>query len=440
MNIAVIGTGYVGLVSGTCFSEMGNKVTCVDIDKKKIENLHKGIIPIYEPGLEKMILKNVEKNNLFFTTKLEEAIEDAEIVFIAVGTPMGDDGSADLQYVLAVAREIGQKMIKHLVVVDKSTVPVGTADKVKVTIQKELDERDSSLTFDVVSNPEFLKEGDAINDFMKPDRVVIGASNDTAFKKMKELYSPFFRSHDRFITMDVRSAEMTKYAANAMLATKISFMNEIANICERVGADVNNIRLGIGSDSRIGYSFIYPGCGYGGSCFPKDVKALKKIAEEHSYKAQLIESVEEVNNRQKFVIAEKIVKRFGENLSNKTFGIWGLSFKPGTDDMREAPAIYVINELVKRGAKVKAYDPKAIDEAKHFYLKDVKEVEYCESKYEVLKGSDALILLTEWKEFRSPDFEEIKSQLNEPIIFDGRNQYIAYDLEEKGIEYFRIGK
>ncbi len=440
MNIAVIGTGYVGLVSGTCFSEMGNKVTCVDIDQDKINKLHKGIIPIYEPGLEKMVVKNVEKRNLFFTTNLSQAIKDAEIVFIAVGTPMGEDGSADLQYVLAVAKEIGMKMNKELVVVDKSTVPVGTADKVKACIQNELDKRKLNLNFHVVSNPEFLKEGDAINDFMKPDRVVIGADTDFSLRKMKELYSPFFRTHDRFITMDIRSAEMTKYAANAMLATKISFMNEIANLCERVGADVNNVRLGIGSDSRIGYSFIYPGAGYGGSCFPKDVKALKKIGEEYGYETQLIQSVEDVNNRQKFVIAEKVVKKFGEDLSGKTFAIWGLSFKPGTDDMREAPSIYVINELVKRGAKIKAYDPKAIGEAQHFYLKDLDGIQYFERKYDILDGSEALILLTEWKEFRSPDFEEIKKQLKFPVIFDGRNQYIAYDLEKRGIEYYRIGK
>ncbi|CAL2090738.1 UDP-glucose/GDP-mannose dehydrogenase family protein [Tenacibaculum sp. 190524A05c] len=440
MNIAVIGTGYVGLVSGTCFSEMGNIVTCVDIDQDKINKLHQGIIPIYEPGLEKMVVKNVEKQNLFFTTNLGEAIEHAEIVFIAVGTPMGEDGSADLQYVLAVAQEIGMKMNKELVIVDKSTVPVGTADKVKACVQNELDKRKVNVKFHVVSNPEFLKEGDAINDFMKPDRVVIGAETEFSFKKMKQLYSPFFRTHDRFITMDVRSAEMTKYAANAMLATKISFMNEIANLCERVGADVNNVRLGIGSDSRIGYSFIYPGVGYGGSCFPKDVKALKRVGEEYGYEAQLIQSVEDVNNRQKFVMAEKVVKKFGDDLSGKTFAIWGLSFKPGTDDMREAPSIYVIKELVKRGAKIRAYDPKAIEEARGHYLKDLTEVEYFDYKYEVLKGADALILLTEWKEFRSPDFSEIKKQLKSPIIFDGRNQYLAYNLEEKGIEYYRIGK
>ncbi|MCG8763261.1 UDP-glucose/GDP-mannose dehydrogenase family protein [Tenacibaculum finnmarkense] len=440
MNIAVIGSGYVGLVSGACFSEMGNKVTCVDIDQNKIDKLHQGIIPIYEPGLEKMVLKNVAQKNLFFTTNLEEVINDVTIVFIAVGTPMGDDGSADLQYVLSVAKEIGAKMTKRLVVVDKSTVPIGTADKVRATIQKELDARALDITFDVVSNPEFLKEGDAISDFMKPDRVVIGAETAYAFDRMKELYSPFFRTHERFITMDIRSAEMTKYAANAMLATKISFMNEIANICEKVGADVNNVRVGIGSDSRIGYSFIYPGAGYGGSCFPKDVKALKKIAEENGYDAQLITSVEEVNNRQKFVIAEKIIKRFGENLSGLTFALWGLAFKPGTDDMRESPAIYVVKELVKRGAKIKAYDPKAMQEAQHFYLKDVEGVSYFESKYDVLKKATALIMLTEWKEFRSPDFTEIKQQLSFPVIFDGRNQYNAFNLEEKGFEYYQIGK
>ncbi|MDE1208090.1 UDP-glucose dehydrogenase family protein [Tenacibaculum larymnensis] len=440
MKVTVIGTGYVGLVSGTCFSEMGNKVTCVDINQEKINKLHQGIIPIYEPGLEKMVLKNVEKQNLFFTTKLEEAIEESEIVFIAVGTPMGEDGSADLQYVLAVAKEIGQKMNDRLIVVDKSTVPIGTADKVKATIQGELDKRNATIKFDVVSNPEFLKEGDAINDFMKPDRVVIGAESDYAFDKMRELYTPFTMSHERFIAMDVRSAEMTKYAANAMLATKISFMNEMANICERVGADVNNVRAGIGSDSRIGYSFIYPGAGYGGSCFPKDVKALKKIAEENGYDAQLIKSVEDVNNRQKFVIADKVINKFGEDLSGKTFGLWGLAFKPGTDDMREAPAIYVVKELVKRGAKVQAYDPKAMEEAQHFYLKDVENIDYKNAKYEVLDNADALILLTEWKEFRSPDFSEIEKQLKTPVIFDGRNQYTTYGLEEKGFEYYQIGK
>lgn len=440
MKLTVIGTGYVGLVSGACFSEMGNEVTCVDINQEKINKLHKGIIPIYEPGLEKMVLKNVEEKNLFFTTKLEEVINESEIIFIAVDTPMGKDGSADLQDVLAVAKEVGQKMNERLIIVNKSTVPVGTADKVKATIQEELDKRKVTIDFEMVSNPEFLKEGDAINDFMKPDRVVIGAESEYALKKMKELYSSFFRTHDRFITMDVRSAEMTKYAANAMLATKISFMNEIANICERVGANVNNVRVGIGSDSRIGYSFIYPGVGYGGSCFPKDVKALKKIAEDNGYEAQLIKSVEDVNNRQKLVIAEKIIKRFGEDLTGKIFGLWGLAFKPGTDDMREAPAIYVIKELVKRGAKIQAYDPKAMGEAKDFYLKSVNNVVYKKTKYEVLLNAEALIFLTEWKEFRSPDFSEIERQLKNPVIFDGRNQYNSYNLEEKGFEYYQIGK
>jgi UDPglucose 6-dehydrogenase len=440
MNITVIGSGYVGLVSGTCFAEMGNKVTCVDIDSVKIEKLNNGVIPIFEPGLETMILKNVKNKNLFFTTALTEAIQNTEIAFIAVGTPMGDDGSADLQYVLAVAKSIGQTMKKRLIVVDKSTVPIGTADKVKAAIQKELDERGSDLEFDVVSNPEFLKEGAAIDDFMKPDRIVIGADSEIVFKKMKELYSPFFRSHDRFISMDIRSAEMTKYAANAMLATKISFINEISNICEIVGADANMVRIGIGSDNRIGYSFIYPGVGYGGSCFPKDVKALIKIAEENGYNAKLINSVEDVNDAQKLVIVKKVVNRFGDDLTGFTFGIWGLAFKPGTDDMRESPAIYVIKELVNRGALIKAYDPKAVNEAKVHYLKGVENITYVASKYDVLKNSDALVLLTEWKEFRSPDFDEIKTQLKTPVIFDGRNQYIAYNLENKGFEYNRIGK
>ena len=440
MNITVVGSGYVGLVSGTCFAEMGNRVTCVDIDLPKIEKLNQGIIPIFEPGLETMVLKNIKNKNLFFKTSLDEALHNSEIVFIAVGTPMGDDGSADLQYVLAVAKSIGQSMKKKLIVVDKSTVPVGTADKVKVTIQKELDIRNSDLQFDIVSNPEFLKEGNAINDFMKPDRVIIGADSEIVFKKMKELYSPFFRSHDRFIMMDIRSAEMTKYAANAMLATKISFMNEIANICEGVGADANQVRIGIGSDNRIGYNFIYPGVGYGGSCFPKDVKALTKIAKENGYTARLITAVEEVNDAQKLVITQKIIKRFGEDLTGFTFGVWGLAFKPGTDDMREAPSIYVIKELVSRGAKIRAYDPKAINEAKEHYLNKVQNINYVDSKYDVLKNSDALVLLTEWKEFRSPDFKEIKKQLRKYIIFDGRNQYNTFNLEKEGFEYYQIGK
>ena len=440
MNITIIGSGYVGLVSGSCFAEMGNHVTCVDIDPIKIEKLNNGIIPIYEPGLEGMVLKNVKNKTLFFTTNLNEPLENCDVAFIAVGTPMGEDGSADLKYVLSVAKSIGKSMQKRLIVVDKSTVPIGTADKVKFTIQKELDSRRSNLEFDVVSNPEFLKEGAAIADFMKPDRVVIGANSEVAFKIMKQLYSPFFKTHDRIITMDIRSAEMTKYAANAMLATKISFMNEIANICEKVGADANQVRIGIGSDKRIGYNFIYPGAGYGGSCFPKDVKALTKIAKENDYDPKLITAVEEVNDAQKLVIAQKIVKRFGENLNGFVFGIWGLAFKPDTDDMREAPAIYVIKELVKRGAHIKAYDPKAIPEAKDQYLKDVKNISYVNSKYDALKESDALVLLTEWKEFRSPDFSRIKLLLKNSIIFDGRNQYNTSDLKEIGIEYYQIGK
>ena len=440
MNITVIGTGYVGLVTGTCFSEMGNNVTCIDIDTKKVENLKKGIIPIFEPGLERMVLKNVENDSLHFSTKLNDGLKNAEVVFIAVGTPMGEDGSADLQYVLGVAKQLGQEIQKSLIVVDKSTVPVGTGDKVEATIQKELDKRDVNIEFHVVSNPEFLKEGAAVQDFMKPDRIVIGADSEMAFDKMKDLYAPFTHNHDRIITMDIRSAEMTKYVANAMLATKISFMNEVANICELVDADVNQVRIGIGSDTRIGYSFIYPGSGYGGSCFPKDVKALQKIAEEKGYKANLISSVEEVNNRQKLVIANKVVKRFGNDLTGKTFALWGLAFKPETDDMREAPAIYIIKDLVKRGAKIKAFDPKAMEEAQSFYLKDVENITYFNSKYETLQNVDAMILLTEWKEFRSPDFEELKSQMNKSIIFDGRNQYSNLNLEKKGFEYYQIGK
>ena len=440
MKLTVIGSGYVGLVSGACFAEMGNRVACIDIDAQKIENLKKGVVPIYEPGLELLILENVKKNNLSFSSQLEDGLKDTDLVFIAVGTPMGADGSADLKYVLSVAQEIGQKMQAPLVVVDKSTVPVGTADKVRETIQKELDKRNSSLTFDVVSNPEFLKEGAAIEDFMKPDRVVIGADQEASLQKMKELYAPFFRANERIIGMDIRSAEMTKYAANAMLATKISFMNEMANICERVGADVNQVRTGIGSDKRIGYSFIYPGCGYGGSCFPKDVNALIKTAQDHNYTPSLISAVEEVNKTQKEVIANKVIKRFGENLEGKTFALWGLSFKPETDDMRDAPSLVVVEELTKRGAKIVAYDPKAVEEAKKHYFKEQANISFVDQKYTALKSADALILLTEWKEFRSPDFEEIKKELKQAVIFDGRNQYKTLKLEEKGFEYYQIGK
>jgi len=441
MNLTVIGTGYVGLVSGTCFAEMGNKVHCIDVDQLKIDNLIKGIIPIYEPGLEAMVKRNAENKSLHFSTDLAKQLPTTEVAFIAVGTPMGEDGAADLQYVLQVASSIGTHMTKPLIVVDKSTVPVGTADKVKAAIIAAQEARGVQIDFSVVSNPEFLKEGDAIADFMKPDRVVIGADNDAACEMMRKLYIPFFRSSmDRLIIMDVRSAEMTKYVANAMLATKISFMNEIANICELVGADVNKVRIGIGSDSRIGYSFIYPGSGYGGSCFPKDVKALRKTALEQGYEAKLIGAVEAVNENQKMVIARKVVERFGADLSGKTFAVWGLAFKPETDDMREAPAIYIIKDLIARGAKVQAFDPKAMEEAQHFYLKDLPAVSYANNKYEALNGAHAMILLTEWKTFRAPDFDAIKEALQAPIVFDGRNQYNDIDMQKRGFEYYQIGK
>ena len=439
MKISVIGTGYVGLVTGTCFSEMGNEVWCVDVDAKKIENLRNGVIPIYEPGLEPMVMNNYKKGALKFTTDIKTALENSEVCFIAVGTPMGEDGSADLQYVIAVAKSIGKHITKEIVVVDKSTVPVGTAEKVRAAISDELAVRGIDIPFHVVSNPEFLKEGAAIEDFMKPDRVVIGADNEKAMSVMKELYAPFTRSHDRFIGMDIRSAEMTKYAANAMLATKISFINEMAQICERVGADINKVRIGIGSDSRIGYSFIYPGCGYGGSCFPKDVKALEKTALDIGYEPKILKAVEAVNKAQKMSLVDKCIKRFGTDLSGKTFAVWGLSFKPETDDMREASSITLITELVKMGAKIRAYDPKAISEAKH-YLGDVlASVEFVDSKYEALKNSDAMFLVTEWKEFRSPDFDEVAKLLQNKIIFDGRNQYNDEKLKALGFEYSQIG-
>ena len=439
MNISVIGTGYVGLVTGTCFAEMGNSVICVDIDKKKVEDLKKGIIPIYEPGLEKMVLKNHESGTLNFTIDIKSALDKTNICFIAVGTPMGEDGSADLQYVLAVAEGIGANMSHHMYIIDKSTVPVGTAEKVRAKVQETLDKRGSDLTFDVISNPEFLKEGAAVSDFMKPDRVVIGADNEGAFEMMRELYAPFTHSHERFVGMDIKSAEMTKYAANAMLATKISFMNEIANICERVGADVNQVRHGIGSDSRIGYSFIYPGCGYGGSCFPKDVQALAKTSKDYGYEPKLLDAVEAVNYSQKRVVSNKVIKKFGEDLTGKTFAVWGLAFKPDTDDMREASSTTIITELTKRGAKIKAYDPKAEHEAKTYYLKGNDNVEYVASKYDALTDADAMILVTEWKEFRAPDFDEMAQRLNKQVIFDGRNQYNRKRLEENGWEYFEIG-
>ncbi|MCH5279943.1 MAG: UDP-glucose/GDP-mannose dehydrogenase family protein [Lachnospiraceae bacterium] len=439
MKIAVIGTGYVGLVTGTCFSDMGNDVWCVDVDETKIEGLKQGIIPIYEPGLENMVKNNYELGHLRFTTDIAEALEHANICFIAVGTPMGEDGSADLQYVLNVAKQIGTNMIHHMYVVDKSTVPVGTAGKVKAAIQEELDKRGSDLTFDVISNPEFLKEGTAVGDCMRPDRIVIGADNDEAFHVMERLYMPYILNTENFIRMDIASAEMTKYTANAMLATKISFMNEISNICEKVGADVNKVRRGIGSDKRIGYSFIYAGCGYGGSCFPKDVQALIKTSEQYGHTPSILQAVEDVNARQKMVIPGKIVSRFGEDLSGLTFAVWGLAFKPDTDDMREAASITIISELTKRGAKVTAYDPKAMKEAECCYLKGNENVTYVTSKYTALNDADALILVTEWKEFRSPDMEEIGKRLKNLIIFDGRNQYNRKELKKLGFEYYQIG-
>ncbi|MCX7082689.1 MAG: UDP-glucose/GDP-mannose dehydrogenase family protein [Methylococcales bacterium] len=439
MKIGVIGSGYVGLVSGACFAQMGNIVTCVDIDEKKIENLKQGIIPLYEPGLKEIIQENIKQNTLHFTTDSENAIAESKIIFITVDTPMGDDGGADLQYILAVAKDIGKHMQSYVVIVDKSTVPVGTAEEVRKVIQAELNHRGCKLNFDIVSNPEFLKEGAAIDDFMSPDRVVIGADSEEAIETMRELYAPFMTKNDRFISMDIKSAEMTKYAANAMLATKISFMNEIANICEQVGADVNQVRHGIGSDKRIGYSFIYPGCGYGGSCFPKDVQALVITAKSHGYNPRILTAVEAVNTDQKSVLANKIINRLGEDLTAKVFAVWGLAFKPETDDMRAAAAITIINVLTSHGAKIVAYDPKARYEAESFYLKGNNNVNYVDSKYEALKNADAVILITEWQEFRSPDFDEIKKLLKTPLFFDGRNQFKQQRMEAMGFEYIQIG-
>ena len=437
MKVGVIGSGYVGLVAAACFAEMGNDVICVDVDQNKISKLKDGIIPIYEPGLEVLVKENYKRESLKFTTEINGSLNTAEVVFIAVGTPMGDDGSADLKYVLQVAQSIGENMNHHLVVVDKSTVPIGTADKVKETIQLALDNRNSDLTFDVVSNPEFLKEGAAIKDFMHPDRVVVGADNASAMEVMKNLYSPFTVSNDRFIGMDIRSAEMTKYAANAMLATKISFINEIANICEHVGADVNQVRAGIGSDKRIGYQFIYPGCGYGGSCFPKDVQALINIANNHGYNPSLISSVERVNKAQKEVLFSKLISQFGADLTGKSIAVWGLSFKPETDDMREAPSINLIKSIVSAGGTVNAYDPKATKEAQ-FYLDGIP-VNYFDDKYSALVNVDALILVTEWKEFRSPDFFLMKEKMKGNLFIDGRNQFKLNFIESKGFNYLQIG-
>lgn len=439
MKITVIGTGYVGLVTGTCFSEMGNKVYCVDINNEKVENLKKGIIPIYEPSLEELVIKNHKTGDLNFTNNLKEGLNNSNICFIAVGTPMGEDGSADMKYVLAAAEEIGQKMSNDMIVVNKSTVPVGTAGRVKKIIKNELIKRNVNYNIDVVSNPEFLKEGSAVSDFMRPDRVVIGSDIEEITQIMKELYAPFTSNHERFITMDVCSAEMTKYAANAMLATRISFMNEMANICEKVGADINHIRKGIGSDSRIGYSFLYAGCGYGGSCFPKDVKALIKTAGDFGHDSLILRAVESVNNQQKLSLINKIINRFGNDLSGYTFAVWGLAFKPGTDDMREAPSVVLINKLTEMGAKINAYDPKAIEAAEKYYFKGNKNVNFSSYKYDAVNNADALVLVTEWKEFRSPDFDEIVKRIKNRIIFDGRNQYNRHILEKMGFEYYQIG-
>ena len=437
MKISVIGSGYVGLVAAACFSKMGNNVVCLDKNISKINDLKNGVVSIFEPGLSEIIKESIKKKNLSFTCNYDEALKDVEILFIAVGTPMCEDGSADLKYVLQVASSIGQNMKKPLIIVDKSTVPIGTSELVRSTIQKELDLRKEDISFDVVSNPEFLKEGTAINDFMSPDRIIIGTNNKDSILKIKELYSPFILNRDRLIVMDAVSAEMTKYAANAMLATKISFINEMANICELVGANINNVRIGIGSDTRIGYKFIYPGCGYGGSCFPKDIKALIKASSDKNYYPKLISAVDQVNNEQKNILSKKIINHFGDNLEGLIFGVWGLSFKPETDDIRQAPSINLIKKIVECGGQVNAYDPNAIDSAKK-ELSDLK-IKFYNDKYSLLNKVDALILVTEWKEFRSPDFNKMKTLMNRAVIFDGRNQYDANFLEDIGFSYNQIG-
>ena len=433
MNLTVIGTGYVGLVTGTCFAEMGNKVYCVDIDEDKIENLKKGIIPIYEPHLATMVIDNQAKNNLFFTTDLKEALNNSNIIFIAVGTPQAGDGSVNLNFVYAVAKQIAENISKDSLIVTKSTVPVGTGFEIKKIIGEN---KINDVNIEIASNPEFLKEGVAIEDCMRPDRVIIGTEDEKSAAILKELYEPFVSNHDRFIFMDVKSAEMTKYVANAMLATKISFMNEVANICEHTGANVQSVRLGIGSDNRIGYRFIYAGCGYGGSCFPKDVKGLINTSVEKGYTPRILSMVDEVNEVQKMVIVDKIISRFGQDLSNLTFAVWGLSFKPQTDDVRSAPSITIISELLKRGAKVKAYDPKAIETFKREL--DDENIFFTPSKYDALDDSDALILITEWKEFRSLDLYELSKRLKSKVIFDGRNIY-PKRIENEGFELFQIG-
>ena len=434
MNITVIGTGYVGLVTGACFSKMGNKVYCVDIDEEKIEGLKNNIIPIYEPQLDSIVETCQKRGDLIFTTDIGEALKDSNIIFIAVGTPMAEDGSANLEYIFSAARDIGENLINKSIIVIKSTVPVGTAYQVRDEIEKYTD-----VEFDIASNPEFLKEGAAVGDCMRPDRIVIGADKDCVFDALKELYSPFVQNHDRFVLMDIKSSEMTKYVANAMLATKISFMNEIANICEVTGANVKNVRLGIGSDRRIGYDFIYAGCGYGGSCFPKDVQALINTARVNGYEPKILADVEEVNNNQKKVLVNKVVSRFGTNLNGRTFGIWGLAFKPYTNDVREATSLTVISSLIDKGAKIKAYDSQAIEEfKKSIDDKYLDSIEFVENRYSAAEDCDGLILITEWKEFRNPDFDLLSELLKEKVIFDGRNIY-DNKISEKGFELFQIG-
>ncbi len=438
MNIAIVGTGYVGLVSGTCFADTGAVVTCVDVDAAKIERLQKGEIPIYEPGLDELVMKNVKAGRLKFTTDLAKVLNEQEIVFSAVGTPPDEDGSADLKYVLQVAKTIGENLNRYLVVVTKSTVPVGTARKVRSTIQAELDRRGVDIKFDVASNPEFLKEGNAIKDFMSPDRVVVGVESEQAKKVLTKLYKPFLLNNFRVIFMDIPSAEMTKYAANSMLATRISFMNDIANLCEKVGADVNMVRAGIGSDTRIGRKFLYAGCGYGGSCFPKDVKALIKTADSNGYSMEVLKAVERVNEKQKGILFEKLCKIYSkDNLKGKTIALWGLSFKPETDDMRESTALVMIRLLLEAGCTVRAYDPVAMDECRR-RIGDA--VTYCNDMYDAVLNADALLLLTEWKEFRLPTWGVIKKAMSHPIVIDGRNIFDADELKEDGFEYHCIGK
>ena len=439
MRVTVFGTGYVGLVTGTCLAEVGNQVACVDIDKAKVDGLNRGVIPIYEPGLEEMVHANHAGGRITFTTDAAEPIAHGEVIFIAVGTPPDEDGSADLQYVLAVARTIGKHLSRPAVVVNKSTVPVGTADKVRAAIAGELAARGADVAFEVVSNPEFLKEGDAVKDCMRPDRIVVGTGSAEALETMKRLYAPFNRNHERIVAMDVRSAELTKYAANAMLATKISFMNEMANIAERVGADIEMVRHGIGSDPRIGYSFIYPGAGYGGSCFPKDVQALERTAKQHGYTAQILEAVEAVNARQKHKLFELLERHFDGSLAGRTFALWGLAFKPNTDDMREASSRALLARLWEAGAKVQAYDPEAMDEARRVFG-ERDDLVLAESPAAALDGADALVVLTEWKAFWSPDFSSLRAALTEPAIFDGRNIYDPVEVEAAGLAYYGIGR